>query len=373
MYITKTAKQSVSLLCLSVFLFFGVHINISFAATTTVEVLKTIPTYENIHAVYLTTGHVGSDKKVNELLNIIKTTGANGVVIDFKDSNIPKVERMKYLTALFKKEGAYTIARIVSFQDTYLARNHPDSAIKNSAGEFWYSGRKEWQRYWMDPASLFSQFYVIEIAKQAADAGFDEVQLDYVRFPTDGDMNDMVYPFYDPTKTTKTKVMNEFFARFKEKLFEHNPHVRTSIDIFGNVMTYGNVSGIGQDFSSLGDYFDVISPMPYPSHYGCGAFGFQDPTAYPYNVYYATQKKGLGFLKDKKAVIRPWIQDFSITSIYKCGPLVLYTEKRVSDEIRGGTDLGINGFMLWNASSNFTKGVFGQKNTLSTTTTFFAQ
>jgi len=322
---------------------------------------NTSSTYANIRAVYLTSGYVYSSSKINELLNIFDTTGANGVVIDFVDNSAPDMERMTKVVSLFREKGAYTIARIVTFQNTRFAKAHPESAIKTGAGEFWYSGKKSWQRYWLDPASPTAQNYIVSIGKQAVDAGFNEIQFDYIRFPTDGDMSDLVFPSYNPSTQTKTAVMNGFFSKLRTELLSYDPNIKMSIDIFGDVMTYGKATTIGQDMAKMADYFDVISPMSYPSHYNCGAFGVQDPTAYPYKVYNDTIAEGQKYLEGTNAIIRPWIQDFSMTSIYKCGPIVYYTKNRVLEEIQGGKDLGVNGFMLWNAGSNFTSAVFGEK------------
>jgi len=323
---------------------------------------NTLP-YANIRSIYLATGYINSDKKVTELLDIFKTSDANGIVIDFKDSNVPDMERMKYLAGLFKGYGVYTIARVVVFQDSHFAEAHPEAAIKTSSGELWWSGKKSWGRYWLDPASPVAQDYTIAVAKKAIDAGFDEVQFDYIRFPTDGDLNDIVYPVFRVSTSTPNKIaaLNGFFTKLRSSLNGYKVGVKLGIDIFGDVMTYGKASNIGQDLVSIGTYFDVISPMSYPSHYNCGAFDVQDPTAYPYTVYNSTISAGQRTLKGSNSVIRPWVQDFTMTSIYKCGPLVYYNTARVNEEIKGGRDLGVNGFMLWNAGNNFTKGVFGKK------------
>lgn len=307
-----------------------------------------------IKAVYLGSPNIFNEKKISELERIIETTNANGIVIDFKDSNSLPQEYMTNLVKRFKKHDAYTIARIVAFQDTYFARRHPEIAVKTSLGEFWYSGKKSWKRYWLDPASELAQDYNIEVAKRAIDAGFDEIQFDYLRFPTDGNMADIRYPVFNPAKTTKTEVMNEFFKKMRRELKAYSPNTLLGIDVFGIVFVQGKEEDIGQNLSDIAEYFDVICPMAYPSHYQCNEFGAQDPTAHPYKVYYGTLKNGLSFLKDKKVIIRPWIQNFSIANIYGCGPTVYYGPKEVLAQIQACRDLGINGFMLWNASSNFT-------------------
>jgi hypothetical protein len=265
---------------------------------------------------------------------------------------------MANLVERFKKQGAYTIARIVVFQDTSFARRHPEVAIKTFSGEFWWSGKKVWKRYWLDPASELAQDYNIEIAKRAIDAGFDEIQFDYIRFPTDGNMKDMRFPVFNPAKTTKAGVMKEFFAKMKSELKTYSPDTLIAIDVFGEVFLNGKETGIGQSLSDIAEYFDVICPMTYPSHFKCGEFGVKDPTAYPYKTYYITLRNGLKFLGEKKNIIRPWIQDFTLNSIYGCGPTVYYGPEKVRSQIQASRDLDIKSFMLWNANNNFTIEVF---------------
>ncbi len=317
------------------------------------ETIKTAPQPDAIRSIYLSSDNIFNERKIAELEHIFVTTKANGIVIDFKDSNSLSQETMANLVKRFKKHNVYTIARIVAFQDSYFARKHPEIAIKNSSGEFWYSGRKIWKRYWLDPASELVQEYNIEVAKRAIDAGFDEIQFDYIRFPTDGNMKDICYPVFNPAKDSKAEVMVGFFKKMKRELKAYSPKTPIGIDIFGEVFLYGKEAGIGQSLSHVAEYFDVLCPMAYPSHYMCGEFGVKDPTAHPYKVYYSTLKNGLKFLDGKKVIIRPWVQNFSITSIYGCGPAVYYGYENVLAQIQAGRDLGINGFMLWNASNNF--------------------
>ncbi len=321
------------------------------------DTAKAVPSADNVRAVYLSIAHLDSEKKINTLLDIIRNTSANGVVIDFKDSNVPNVVKMKKLVERFRDAGGYTIARIVTFQDSSFARKHPEVAIKKSSGGMWYSGKASWKRYWLDPASPLAQEYSIETAKRAIDAGFDEIQFDYIRFPTDGNMRNISYPVWNKNQS-KSEVMRNFFAKINRELSAYDSRVALGIDVFGEVLVYGKESGIGQNLLDIADYFDVIAPMAYPSHYSCGSFGVRDPTAHPYKVYSDTIRKGLKILNGKKVIIRPWVQDFTIGSIYQCGPRVVYTAARIREQIQAGTDQGVKGFMLWNAGSRFTSNVF---------------
>jgi hypothetical protein len=342
----------------------GKTVRLSLAAAiimlTSIADGKSPPAPDSVRAVYLSSDNIYNQKKIAELEKIISQTNANGIVIDFKDSNNPDVNYLAALAKRFKNIGAYTIARIVVFQDSRFARLHPEIAVKTSSGDFWHSGRASWKRYWLDPASLAAQDYNIEIAKRAIDAGFDEIQFDYIRFPTDGNMRDISFPFFNIQKETKVGVLNAFFRKLRAELKSYAPNVILSIDVFGEVFVYGVESSIGQELLSLADNFDVISPMAYPSHYMCGEFGLKDPTVNPYKVYFDTLTKGLAALRaaKKSVLIRPWIQDFSIRSIYNCGPLVVYNKEKVRAQIEAAKDLGINGFMLWNASNKFTVAIF---------------
>ncbi len=319
---------------------------------------KTAPAPEEIRTVYLGTPNIFNQKKIAELEKIITDSsgsprGCNGIVIDFKDSNDLPQDYMAALVTRFKKHNTYVIARIVTFQDSRFAKKHPKIAVRKSSGDFWYDGG-----YWIDPASELVQNYNILIAKQAINCGFDEIQFDYVRFPTGKNMKDMRFPVFSPSHQSKPEAMKSFFQKIKKELKTYAPEIPIGIDLFGEVFVYGKETGIGQNLKDASEYFNVLCPMAYPSHYMCREFGVRDPTAHPYKVYHITLENGLKFLDGKKIVIRPWIQDFTWPSIYNCGPKVVYTKEKVLDQIQAGRDLGVNGFMLWNASNNFTISVF---------------
>lgn len=315
-----------------------------------------------IRAVYLSIDYLHDKSKIDYIENLVDSTELNAVIIDFKVSRPENNEYMKSLVDRFKRKNIYLIARVVVFQDSYFAKAHPGLAIKNHDGGFWFSGRKAWARYWLDPASTEVLDYNVQVAKMAIDIGFDEVNFDYIRFPTDGNLHDIVYPKWNGVEQ-KSKVMRRFFEKLTGELRHYNSSTVLSIDIFGEVFARGVEPGIGQKLTDLGDLFDVISPMAYPSHYMCGEFGVHDPNAYPYLVYKKTLEPGLKILKETHsgAVVRPWVQDFSIRNIFGCGPAIKYGVENVSAEIKAGKDLGVNGYMLWNASNRYTSGALYKK------------
>lgn len=313
-----------------------------------------------VRALYLSIDNLSSKKKIDSVEHIIGTTDANAVVVDFKVDAIAPEKIIRGLVERFKKSNAYLIARITVMQDSRLARRNPHVALHRLDGSLWWSGRKEWGRYWVDPASPEVLAYAIDVAKRAIDMGFDEINFDYIRFPTDGDLRSIVYPIYNPLTATKSAVMNHFFSELTGELKKYNPHIKLSIDLFGEVAAFGHEKEIGQELSGAATYFDVIAPMAYPSHYRCGEFGLKDPTAYPYLVYKKTLASAKQFLAKEhpKTTLRPWIQAFSITSIYGCGPHIPYGPDKVREQIQAGIDLDIPSFMLWNAGSFYSPNYF---------------
>lgn len=317
----------------------------------------------SVKSVYLSADYLYNQRKIEYIFSIFSGTELNGVVIDFKVDKPQISQYVKDLVARFHRKGIYVIGRLVMFQDSYLAKNRPHLAIKNKNGEICFSGKKIWQRYWVDAASSEALNYNIEIAKRGIDMGFDEINFDYIRFPSDlknCDLkNNILYPVWDGHD--KYQIMRKVFTAARDRLKnyagENNTRIILSIDIFGEVFAYGAEPGIGQKLSDIAEFFDVINPMAYPSHYRCGEFGFKDPNAHPYSVYNKTLDSGLKYLRTVgfKGKVSPWIQDFSIANIYGCGPVVYYGAKEVKAQITASEDLGASGFMLWNVANNYTK------------------
>ncbi|MBI2046090.1 MAG: polysaccharide deacetylase family protein [Parcubacteria group bacterium] len=313
-----------------------------------------------VRALYLSIDNLSNKKKIASIERILETTDANALVIDFKIDAIAPEKIIRGLLAQFKKSKMYLIARISVMQDSRFARRNPGVALHRPDGSLWWSGRKEWGRYWVDPASPEVLAYAIEVAKRAVDLGFDEINFDYIRFPTDGDLRSIVYPIYNPNTATKSSVMNRFSSELTKALRSYRPHIKLSIDLFGEVVAFGHEKEIGQELSGAATYFDVVAPMAYPSHYRCGEFGLKDPTAHPYLVYIKTLAPAKKFLAKNypKVIIRPWIQAFSIPSIYRCGPYVPYGPEKIREQIQAGMDLDISSFMLWNAGSIYSPQYF---------------
>jgi len=332
--------------------------------------LNEIP--KEVKAIYFTSWSGGTPSRVNQAIELIKSTELNAIVIDVKDwtgnvafitSNplIKKVgseeNRIGNLISLvnrFHEQGIYVIVRIAVFQDQYLVKTRPDLAVKDAKGNVW---RDRKGIGWVDPASKEVWQYNTEVAKEAAKAGADELNFDYIRFPSDGELANINYPIYDEAKKSKREVIRDFFEYLSQELQSTGKVL--SVDLFG-------LSTVNRD--DLAD-FDFISPMVYPSHYASGFLGYKNPAAYPYEVVYYSLENAVARraafsqlfatstremispeLKEnlappeKIAEIRPWLQAFDLGA--------LYPPEVIRKEIQAVYDVGLKaGWHLWNPSN----------------------
>lgn len=309
-----------------------------------------------VKGIYLTASSANSPKKMDAMIALINKTELNAVVIDIKDytgyvlydSQVPLVNELKTervvikdVSALLKKlhdNNIYVIARQTVFQDPALAKAKSEWAMKSKRGGVW---RDRNGLSWVDPTQQAVWEYNLAIAKEATELGFDEINLDYVRFPSDGNMKDVVY-------TTKDKqrydVMREFY-RFMGDSLKNEP-VYVSLDLFGFVMERHDGMSIGQRLQDAVDYVDYISPMMYPSHYPAGHLGLKNPAASPAAVFDNGMKKGLPYFEGKKAKVRPWIQAFNIGA--------QYGGKNIRAQIDTIEKYPNAGWLMWNAANRYT-------------------
>ncbi|MBI2064489.1 MAG: glycoside hydrolase [Candidatus Yanofskybacteria bacterium] len=333
-----------------------------------------ISTPETVRGIYLTSSSGGSSKKINEVIGLAKSSGLNSVIIDVKDASgyvaydsaVPQVEEYKIerigiedlglLLASLRENQIYAIARMTVFQNSALVRARPDWAVKNK-----YTGRP-WADHrgllWIDPSNHEAWKYYSAIAKEIFAAGFDEINFDYIRFPSDGDMSALVFPAWSEG-LTRPQILKEFYKYLRSELGD----AKMSIDMFGFVTTRTGDFGVGQVMEDAFEYFDYISPMVYPSHYPATFLSFANPAEHPYDIVYYALKEGserLKIFREKNLNlhprIRPWLQDFDLGADY--------TPAMVSSQIKATQDaLGeqYKGFMLWNARNVYSEGVFGKK------------
>jgi hypothetical protein len=268
-------------------------------------------------------------------------------------------------------------------QDNSLAAQKPHLALRDEVGGIWKDASG---LYWVDPASQEVWDYNAQISKEIIDLGFDELNFDYVRFPSDGTLQEIKYPFWSGV-TPKHEIMKQFFAYLTSKIKEYNPQIVLSVDLFAyNFLTgmkYDSV--IGQHVEDAALYFDVLAPMIYPSHYARGHMGYKNPAAFPYEVVMFSMESGIERLVAKReaqivsssvesstisdsrlaisAKFRPWLQDFDLGADYdevmvRKQIQAVYDAARLpapSAQADGGqassTPEFVLGWMLWNPSN----------------------
>jgi hypothetical protein len=232
------------------------------------------------------------------------------------------------------RRGIYLIGRVVVFQDPYLARARPDFAIRRSDGSLWTTRAG---LAWVNPYDRRVWDYAVSVAAAAARAGFDEIMLDYVRFPSDGDVGAAVYP--GKTSVPKGRLIANFAAYAKQRLAPLG--VRVSTALFGLSATRD--MGIGQVPRWISESVDQIHPMAYPALYGGGELGIVSPSAEPGETVFRTLIDFKRQTKGSRAQLIPWIQDWS------------YRPEQVLQQVRAARLQGAKGYLLWNASGLYTK------------------
>lgn len=335
--------------------------NISDFLTQPLLKVEPIWTPVEVKAIYLTGFSAGNKKRFEQLLNLVKSTELNAMVIDIKDengltynskvplaeetgSNTNRIPDLENIVNILNENNIYPIARIVVFKDRILPANMHELAVKHKDGGIW-KDRKGIP--WADPYNKKVWEYNIDLAEEAARLGFKEIQFDYVRFPSDGNLNDIVYDNYNGLSRSET--ICEFLNYARERLAPHGIYV--SADIFGLVNSAQDDMGIGQVLEDIAESADFICPMVYPSHYAPGSYGIQNPDAAPYQTVYASLNhavRRLGKLESKKAVIRPWLQDFTLGHRYGA--------EEVRAQIKAVYDAGLKEWILWNPSNYYNIG-----------------
>ncbi len=333
-------------------------------ATTTIPapfVVTHIKTPIPLKAIYMSSWVAGSTKLRNNLVDLIDKTEINAVVIDIKDYtgrisfdvDNPKlqaygsVERripdIKEFIGILHDKGIYVIGRISSFQDSFLVHSKPELAVTDKAGKLW---RDRKGISWLDVGAKPVWDYLTLIGEESYAAGFDELNFDYIRFPSDGNMNDIAFPF--SKRKSKPEVLKEFFA-YLDTTF-HEKKIPISADLFGMTTSSENDLGIGQVLGNALIHFDFVAPMVYPSHYPPTFLGYARPAEKPYEVVKYAMDKAIekSYIASTTATkLRPWLQDFSIGGVH-------YTSNMVRAQIQATYDSGLTSWMLWNASNVYT-------------------
>jgi hypothetical protein len=311
---------------------------------------------DEVRGIHVTMALASLDGKLQEYLKLVDE-GMNTIQLDVKDENgeigfIPSAVplaskvgaarpyyRPREAAKLIHRKGVYLIGRVVTFEDPRLSEGQPAYAIKNPDGSVWHNHAG---LGWTNPYDKRVWDYNVSVAEVAARAGFDEIQFDYVRFPTDGEVESIVFP--GKTATPPGWVIAEFIHYATKRLKPLG--VRVSADVFGLSATRD--LGIGQVPRRLSKYVDAIYPMVYPSHYGSGEYGLDDPNASPGATVEWSLADFRRELKQGKAELIPWLQDFSYGRTYGLSD--------VKAQIEAARLMGARGYLLWNPLGIYTPG-----------------
>ncbi len=371
------------------------------------EVVTHVPLPAQVKNIYMTSCVVGTTDFRNRLVALIDETEINSVIIDIKDfsgtiSFPPKsaawqpawtdarcgTRDMKEFIATLHEKGIFVIARMTVFQDPFYAPKHPELAVlKASDGSVWRDGKG---LAFIDVAAKEYWDHIIELSKEVYNMGYDEINYDYVRYPSDGNMKDIAFPrsMAGEYGADKQANLEAFFKYLNEKLddpelFNEVRHENTgratatpytSADLFGMTTTNTDDLSIGQVQERAAPYFDFIAPMVYPSHYPKAFLGLGNPNDYPYKVVHYAMSGGVarmiasttvvqGFLHERIGTSTPavytkpvytadkfrtWIQDFDYGGDYDAAD--------VRAQIQASYDAGVNSFMIWAPSNIYTRG-----------------
>ncbi len=307
-------------------------------------------------------------KRLDALLD---STSINTIVVDIKDApgiimydiGFPhpciqsslKKEDLEALIKHYHDKGIYVVARIAVFRDACFVKQQTDLAVMDKSGSPW---RDKGGNYWLAPHEEKTREYIRDIAKAVYERGFDEVQLDYIRYPSDGNMSTLRYEYVSTVSASSTAMekrratIRDFMSYMRAELKD----IPLSADVFGMVLTNPDDLTIGQHLNDFVPSIDFISPMIYPSHFPKQWDGIKDTHRSPYQTIYNSTKKGLDRMiplvgtSTAQTMMRPWIQDFSIYGVQ-------YNAAEVKAQIKALHDLGVKSFLLWNASNRYTAGV----------------
>lgn len=328
-----------------------------------------------VRGIYISGPMAGSTELFRNILDSAAGTEINTVVIDFKDdqgritcpvdspvaSEIgacrPYVQDMKELIASLKERGLYVIARVVAFRDPWLAEKKPEWSLHLADGSLY---RDRQGMAWVDPYRKEVWDYLVEVGTEAKEAGFDEVQFDYIRFSTEGTMRDVVFDEAVTGGRSKTDVITEFVRYAYENLASQGLFV--SADVFGTIIGSDiDAQAVGQVYTEMAKHLDYICPMIYPSHYGPGNFGLEHPDTMPYETVLEALKKSQTVMDQaaeadghvsSQAIVRPWLQDFTASYLGE-GNYIPYGYNEVQLQIQAVKDAGYDEWMLWSAANRY--------------------
>ena len=324
-----------------------------------------------VRGIYLTAHTAGIPDRREALFSLVDRSELNSVVIDLKNAD----GTLAYATTLpfaneyglvaerayaiepvlsdARKRGIWTIGRLVVAEDPALSYARPDLALRRRDGGVWKTRRGV---PWLDPTKDEVWEYAAALARDALRRGFDEVQFDYVRFPSDGALADAVFSEWSAEAgVPRYAIIGRHFRSLRSALGDD---AVLSVDLFGMTMlrtaTPEDDLGIGQRLADALPVFDAVSPMVYPSHSPAGFEGYANPAARPADVVAASLDAAVPMLGGSFRKIRPWLQDFDLGARYTPGMVRVQID---AVEVRGAA-----GWLLWNPANRYSESALRREN-----------
>ncbi|MBX4197903.1 putative glycoside hydrolase [Candidatus Parcubacteria bacterium] len=363
----------------------------SVSTSTPIPQVRHMPVPAQVKSLYMTSCVAGTKQFRADLVAILDTTELNSIVIDIKDftgflsfrpedpalkgflSSRCYAPDMKEFIALLHEKGVYVIGRITVFQDPAFVKQYPEFAVRRASDGGIWADRKGIN--YLDPGAKGVWDHIVAISKESYAIGFDELNFDYIRFPSDGNMSDIAFPH--SLGRSKQEVLEGFFSYLNSQLKPIG--VMMSADLFGMTATNYDDLNIGQVLERALPYFDFVAPMVYPSHYPPNFNGWPNPNLVPYEIIKysmdravartiatTTRIKTFGStpiastspqLYSKPAFsqykLRTWIQDFDYGGNYDI--------PEVKAQIQATYDAGLNSWMLWAPSNRYTLGALNKE------------
>jgi hypothetical protein len=312
-------------------------------------------------AIYVPFNLLSQPDQMQAIFEVIERTELNAIILDVKsdrgylawnsrveqadwleiDGQRPGWMTLESLLAEAEARDIYTIARMVIFKDNPLALGNPDLALTDQAGQAWIDGEG---LAWANPYREEVWNYNIALAREVAALGFDEINLDYIRFPSDGNIAAISFG-QESTPETKTKAIRTFVSQMREALMPYGTFL--SADVFGLTVWVDPADdmNIGQRVIDIAPYVDYLAPMIYPSTFGPGSLGLANPADHPYEVIFRSQLAALERVPESTRV-RPWLQG------YWYGSYEMLLQKQAAN------DAGSSGWAWWNAGGVYDESIF---------------
>jgi hypothetical protein len=310
-----------------------------------------------VKGIYMPLGLLTNEARVEELVELVDRTELNAIVVDMKNdfgwlgypSAVVEAQRagaykpefmdIAKLVSLCRNKRIYTIARLVVFKDPTLAGAYPEWAVQTGDADVWKDLEGS---AWGDPFRVEVQDYNIAIAREVAMLGFDELQFDYLRFPSDGAIKELQYS-RESTPESRTTTIREFCARLRHELEVHA--IPLSADLFGLTVWVSPEEdmGIGQRVADIAPYMDYLSPMLYPATFVKGNLGYDDPLLHPYDIIY---RSCVELAKRVRTRVRPWLQHYSANG-------VAYGAEEMRLQRKAAKDAQTYGWIFWHAAGKY--------------------